>query len=73
MGYRLYVGSFCGSLKGAWRTTGSNDSDNCACLSSKVYGLSLKEMRVDVWGFWVVVGVIGFSWEVVGGGWCGGG
>ena len=30
-------------------------------------------MRVGDWDFWVVVGVIGFSWEVVGGGWCGGG
>ena len=36
----LYVGSYCGSLKGAWRTTGSNGSDNRACLSLKVYGLS---------------------------------
>ena len=27
--------------------TGSNGSHNRACLSSKVYGLSLKEMRVD--------------------------
>ena len=26
-----------------------------------------KKMRFDDWGFWVVVGVIGFSWEVVGG------
>ena len=23
-------------------------------------------MCVDVWGFWVVVGIIGFSWEDVG-------
>ena len=30
-------------------------------------------MRVDVWGFWVVVGVIGFSWEDVGGDYFGGG
>ena len=40
-----------------------------ACRSSKVYGLSWKEMRVDVWGFWVVVGVTGLSWEDVGGDW----
>ena len=39
-GYMLYVGSYCGSLKGAWRTIGSNGSDIRACLSSKVYGLS---------------------------------
>ena len=29
-------------------------------------------MRVDDWGFWVFVGVVGFSWDVVGGDWCGG-
>ena len=29
-------------------------------------------MRVDDWGFWVLVGVAGFSWVVVGGEWCGG-
>ena len=40
VGYMLYVGSYCGSLKGPWRITGSNGSDNRACLSSKVYGLS---------------------------------
>ena len=68
----LYVGSYCGSLKGAWRTTGSKCSDNRACLPSKVYGLSWKEMRVDDWGFWVFVGVVGFCWDVVGGDWCGG-
>ena len=34
-GYMLYVGSYCGLLKGAWRTTGSNGSDNRACLSQK--------------------------------------
>ena len=38
--YMLYVGSYCSSLKGLWRTTGSSVSDNRACLSSKVYGLS---------------------------------
>ena len=27
-----------------------------------MYGLSGKEMRVDDWGFGVVVGFIGFSW-----------
>ena len=71
-GWMIYVGSYCGSLKGAWRTTGSNGSDNRACLSSKVYGLSWKEMRVDDWGFWILVGVVGFSWDVVGGEWyCG--
>ena len=68
----LYVGSYCGSLKGAWRTTGSNGSDNRACLSLKVYVLSWKEMRVDDWGFWVLMGDVGFSWKVVGGDWCGG-
>ena len=36
----LGVGSNCGSLKGAWRTTGPNGSDNCACLSSNEYGVS---------------------------------
>ena len=25
-----------------------------------------KKIRVDVWEFWVVVGVVGFSWDVVG-------
>ena len=30
-------------------------------------------MRVDDWGFWIVVGVIGFSWEVVDGDWGSGG
>ena len=66
-GYILYVGPYCGSVKGAWRTTGSNGSDNRACLSSKVYGLSWREMRVDESRFWVLVGVVGFSWDVVGG------
>ena len=60
-GYMLYVGSYCGSLRGAWRTIGSNGSDNRACLSSKVYGLSWKELRVIVWGFWVFVGVVGYG------------
>ena len=57
----LYVGSYCGLLKGAWRTSGSNGSDNRACLSSKVYGLSWKKMRVDG-GFgylWVLLGFLG--------------
>ena len=36
LGYKLYVGS----LKDAWQLTGSNGSDNRACRSSKVYGLS---------------------------------
>ena len=70
-GYILYVGSYCGSLNGARRTTGSNGSDNRACFSSEVYGFSRKEMRVDDWGFWVLVGVVEFSWDVVGGDWCG--
>ena len=40
----------------------------------KCTGYLKKKMRVDVWGFWVVVGIIGFSWEDVGedgfgGGW----
>ena len=26
----------------------------------------LKRNRVDVWGFWVVVGIAGFSWDDVG-------
>ena len=30
-------------------------------------------MLVDDWEFWIVVGVIGVSWEVVGGGCFGGG
>ena len=30
-------------------------------------------MRVDGWGLLVVVYVIGMSWDVVGGGWFGGG
>ena len=29
-------------------------------------------MNVDERGFWVHVGVVGFSWDVVGGDWCGG-
>ena len=36
-------------------------------LERGVYFLCWLEMRVDDWGFWVVVGVIGFSREVVGG------
>ena len=68
----LYVGSFCGSLKVAWRTIGSNGSDNRACLSSKVYGLSWKEMRVDDWGLWVFLAFDGNPWDEVGGDWCGG-
>ena len=43
-----------------------NGSDKRACRSSKVYGLSWKEIRVDVSGFWVVVGIVGFSWDDVG-------
>ena len=33
-----------------------------------MYGLSGKEIRVDDWGFWVVVGMagFGFSWDDVG-------
>ena len=59
VGYKLYVGS----LGGACRWTGSNGSDKRACRSSKVYELSWKEIRVDVWGFWVVVGIAGFFWD----------
>ena len=29
---------YCGSLRGAWRTTGSKGSDNSECLSLQVYG-----------------------------------
>ena len=68
----LYVGSYCGSLKGARRTIGSNGSDNRACLSSKVYGLSWKEMCFDGWLFLVFVDVVEFSWDVVVGNLCGG-
>ena len=35
------------------------------CCESSV-GVSSKEIRVDVWGFWVVVGIAGFSWDDVG-------
>ena len=38
--YILYTGSYCGSLTGAWRITGSSGSDKSACLSSNVYRLS---------------------------------
>ena len=38
--YILYTGSCCGPLRGAWRNTGCNSSDNCGCLSSNVNGLS---------------------------------
>ena len=31
---------YTGSLRGAWRITGSSGSANRACLSSNVYGLS---------------------------------
>ena len=34
-----------------------------------MYGLSWKEIRVDVWGFWVVEGVVGLSWDDVGEDW----
>ena len=37
---RVYLGSYCGSLRGAWRTTGSKGFDKSECLSSKVYGFS---------------------------------
>ena len=71
--YVLCIRSYCGSHKGAWQITGSSGSDNRACLSSSVYGLSWKEMHVDVWGFFCVfVAVVGVSWDVVGGYWCGG-
>ena len=68
-GCLIYTGSFCGSLRDAWRITGSSGSDNRAWLSSNVYGLSWKEMRVDDWGLfvWLFVGVVGFDWDVVGG------
>ena len=69
-GYMLYVGSYCRSLKGAWRTTGSNGSDNRACLFSKLYGFSWKEMRVDDWRFSELVSVVGFSWDLVSWDWC---
>ena len=39
-GYILYTGSLGDSLRDAWRITGSSGSDNRACLSSNVYGLS---------------------------------
>ena len=32
----------------------------------KCTGYLEKKNRVDVWGFWVVVCMIGFSWEDVG-------
>ena len=32
--------SYCGSLIVVWRITGSSGSDNRACFSSDVYGLS---------------------------------
>ena len=32
----LFIGSYCGSLKGAWRTTGIKGSDSNACLSSSM-------------------------------------
>ena len=32
----LYVGSYCGSLRGAWRTASMKKSDKDACLSSIV-------------------------------------
>ena len=74
MGYILFTGSYCGSLSDAWRLTGSSGSDNRACLSSNVYGVFWKEMRVDDWWLfvWLFVGVVGGSWDVVGGNWCGG-
>ena len=73
-GYILYTGSYCGSLGDAWRITGSSGLDNRACFSSNVYGLSWKEMRVNNWGLFVsvFVGVVGGSWDVVGGDWYGG-
>ena len=67
VGYKLYVGS----LRGACRWTGSSGSDKRACRSSKVYGLSWKEIRVDVWGLLVVEGVVGLSWDDVGEDWLG--
>ena len=49
-GYILYIGSYCGSLRGAWRTTDSKGSDTNACLSSNKYGFSWNEIFVDDWG-----------------------
>ena len=60
---------YVGSLRDACRWTGSSGSDKRACRSSKVYGLSWKEIRVDVWGFWVVEGGVGLSWDDVGEDW----
>ena len=73
-GNTLSTGSFCGSLRGPWRITGSSGSDNRECLSSYVYKLPWKEMRVNDSALfvWVFVGVVGGSWYVVGGDWCGG-
>ena len=38
-----FTGSYCGSLRGAWRITGSSGSDNRACLSSNVYGILKRD------------------------------
>ena len=35
-------------------------------LQKRTGGLSWKEIRVDVWGFWVVVVMTEFCWEDVG-------
>ena len=54
----LYVGSFCGLLKGAWRTTGSNGSDNRACLS-------FLQKYMDCLGkkcVWMMIGDLGICW-----------
>ena len=37
----------CGSLRDAWRTTGSKGSDSSECLFSDIYGFSRNEIRVD--------------------------
>ena len=59
--------------KGPWPITGSSGSDNLAWLSSNVYGVSWKEMLVDDWRVfvWLFVCVVGVSWDVIGGDWCG--
>ena len=50
-GYMLYVGSYCGSLKVAWRTTGSKGSDNCACLLQRYMDCLEKKRVLMIGGF----------------------
>ena len=45
----VYVGSYCGSRRGAWRMAGVDGSDSDACRSSNANEFSINEMHIDDW------------------------